>query len=480
MKLTRVSRTTAIRVALRYAIIYAVITALGLGVLYWATSRYVDAQIQSGLKNSLNTLIQIDRQQGRAQLLSALQARPIIDPENRQYLMLSPPDGRPVVGDLNGWPEELKADGRVRNVWIDDELIPQKVYDKDGFWPMIATTLSDGSRLMIAHSVRQAENLQEFILSAMSIILLVIVGLTLILGWRMGLQMLQRVDLINNTAQQIRQGHLSSRIPDSGQNDEFDELAAHLNHMLEDIERLVTGMQEVTDNVAHDLRHPLSRLRNRLEITLLKTRSKSDYQQTLKDAVVDVEGMIRTFNALIEIAQAEAGSYRGDWQRLDLSALAEDISELYEANIEEGKQSFEANIEPGIFIEGNTHLLSQVMSNLLENARKYAGVGKKIQLHLTKNSQGIQLSVSDNGPGIPDEDKSRVIGRFVRLEPGRSSSGNGLGLSLVAAVAKLHGANLKLENNHPGLRVILGFCMSGPSGFHQISSYDLNCMACSD
>ena len=459
MNLTRVRRTTAIRLALRYAILYGVITALGLGVLYWATSRYVDAQIQAGLESSLNTLIQIERQQGRAELLSALQVRPTIDPENRQYLLLLSPEGRPVAGDLMGWPEELKTDKQVRNVWIDEKLIPQEVHDKDGFWPMIATTLQDGSRILVAHSVRQAENLQEFILSAMSVILLVIVGLTLILGWRMGLQMLQRVDLINNTAQQIRQGHLSSRIPDSGKNDEFDELASHLNRMLEDIEGLITGMQEVTDNVAHDLRHPLTRLRNRLEVTLLEARSRRDYQHTLKDAVNDVEGMIRTFNVLLEIAQAEAGSYRGEWQRIDLSTLVKDVSELYEANIEESEQILEADIAPGIFIEGNTHLLGQVISNLLENATKYAGVGKTIHLQLAKTPQGVQLSVADNGPGIPDQDKSRVTRRFVRLDPGRSRPGNGLGLSLVAAVAKLHGAELKLGNNHPGLRVVLEFCM---------------------
>jgi len=457
VNLTRVSRTTAIRLALRYAVLYGVITALGLSVLYWATSRYVDAQIRAGLEGSLDSLMQIEQQQGRTQLLSALQKRPVIDPENRQYLLLLSSDGRPAAGDLKGWPEELKADKQVRNVWIDDELIPQKVHDKDGFWPMIATTLTDGSRLLVAHSVRQAENLQEFILSAMSVILLVIVGLTLLLGWRMGLQVLQRVDLINNTAQQIRQGNLSTRIPGSGKNDEFDELAAHLNRMLEDIERLVMGMREVTDNVAHDLRQPLSRLRNRLEVTLLETRSKQDYQQTLEAAVSDVEGMIRTFNALLEIAQAEAGSYRGEWGELDLSVLVGDIAELYAAKFEENRQHFKVSVTPGIVIEGNTHLLGQMISNLLENAVKYAGRGKLIHLELATTSKGVQLSVADNGPGIPEQDQLHVLERFVRLDPGRSIPGNGLGLSLVAAVASLHGARLILESSDPGLRVALQF-----------------------
>lgn len=461
---SRLLRTTAIRVALRYAVLYALLTGLGLGVLYWATSRYVDAQISAGLENELAVLTRIDREQDRGRLLEIINSQPVIDPENRRYFLLVSPKGEKLAGDLKGWPPRLRTDKRVRNIWIEDELIPHQLQDQDGFWPMVATDLPDGSRLLIAQSVRQAEDLQEFILSAMGMILLIIVGLTLMLGWRMGRQMLSRVDQINDTARHILQGDLSKRVASSGRNDEFDELAMHLNRMLSHIEKLVNGMREVTDNVAHDLRQPLTRLRNRLDVTLLEARDTEDYKAVIEDAVEDVEGMIKTFNALLEIAQAEAGSYRGEWQTIDLSALAGDIGALYKDLAEEGRQSLDLSIEPGVCIQGNRHLLGQAISNLLENATKYAGPNACITLQVRQDQKHAVLAVCDSGPGIPTAQRQRVLQRFVRLDSARSTPGNGLGLSLVAAVAQLHGADLKLDDNEPGLCVVLSFEGNGLEG----------------
>lgn len=453
----RLLRTTAIRLALRYAVFYALLTGLGLAVLYWATSRYVDAQISAGLENELAVLTRIDQEQGRSRLLAVLNEQPAINAENRRYRLLTAPDEQKLAGNLKGWPPQLRTDKRVRNIWIEDELIPHQVEDQDGYWPMIATTLADGSHLLIAQSVRQAEDLQEFVLSAMGLILLVIVGLTMLLGWRMGRQLLERVDQINDTARHILLGDLGRRVADSGRDDEFDELATHLNRMLTHIEQLVNGMREVTDNVAHDLRRPLSRLRNRLEVTLLEARDTQDYRQAMEDSVQDVDGMIRTFNALLEIAQAEAGSYRGEWETIDLSTLAGDIGALYKDLAEEGRQTLALSIESGVRVRGNRHLIGQAVSNLLENARKYAGPNARIGLQVGRDHGHAVLTVSDSGPGIPGERRSRVLQRFVRLDSARSTPGNGLGLSLVAAVAQLHGARLELTDNNPGLRVLLAF-----------------------
>ena len=462
MNPNRLLRTTAIRLALRYAVFYGLITGLGLGVLYWATSRYVDAQISAGLENDLAALTRIDQQQSRKRLLEALSSQPAIDTENRRYLLLISPDGEKLAGDLKGWPPNLPPDNHVRNVWIEDGLIPHQMEDQDGFWPMLATTLPDGSRLLIAQSVRQAEDLQEFVLSAMALILLVIIGLTLLLGWRMGRQMLERVDQINDTARHILEGDLSRRIASSGRDDEFDELAAHLNRMLAHIEQLINGMREVTDNVAHDLRRPLSRLRNRLEVTLLEARDEQHYRQTIEHAVTDVDGMIKTFNALLEIAQVEAESYRGEWEDVEFSTLVHDIGELYQGIADENGQTLDASIAPDIGIKGNRYLLGQAISNLLENAVKYSGSGSEISLSLSANAGTPLLCVSDTGPGIPSTDTQRVQKRFVRLDSSRSAGGNGLGLSLVSAVASLHKARLALKDNHPGLRVELVFEANKP------------------
>lgn len=453
----RLLHTTAIRLALRYALFYALLTGIGLGVLYWAMSHYVDFQIGSSLENDLATLSQVDREQGRGRLLELLNSRPGIAPENRRHLLLTSPEGKKLAGDLQAWPAQRLPDQKVRNVWIEDELIPHQVEDQDGYWPMIATTLGDGSRLLIAQSVRQADDLREFVLSAMAMLLAVIVGLTLVLGWRMGQQMLGRVDLINNTARQILRGDLASRVASSGRNDEFDELATHLNQMLGHIEGLIKGMREVTDNVAHDLRRPLSRLRSRLEVTLLEARDEQDYRQTMEQAVADTGDMIRTFNALLEIAQVEAGSNRGEWKEMELSTLARDIGELYQGTAEDNGQQLDIDVDPDIFIRGNRHLLAQTISNLLENAVKYSGKGSAILLRLTVDEGYPVLSVSDTGPGIPSKERRHVLQRFVRLDSARSTSGNGLGLSLTLAVAELHGARMELEDNRPGLRVKITF-----------------------
>lgn len=457
MNRSRLFRTTAIRLSLRYALFYAVLTGLGLGILYWATSRYVDAQIVAGLEHELSTLVKIDQQQGRAKLEQIIAREPAVYTENQRYLLLLDPTGNKKLGGLKGWPDTLETDATVRNIWIDHSLIPVELEDKDGFWPMIATTLDDGSQLLVAQSVRQAENLQEFILSAMSIILLISVGLALALGYRLGRQMLQRVDLINETARQVRQGNLSIRVPRSGNNDEYDEVATHLNRMLNHLQQLLQDMQEVTDNVAHDLRSPLSRLKNRLEVTLLETRDKQAYQQTLQQAVSDVDSMIKTFNSLLEIAQAESGSYRGEWSKLDLSALVSDLGELYEGVAEQNQQHLIVRVAPDRTLSGNQYLLSQAISNLLENAIKYAGQESRIMVELIATEATLTLRVSDNGRGIPDADLEHVLKRFVRLERARSSQGNGLGLSLVAAVARLHNARLVLYNNAPGLAVEINF-----------------------
>ena len=458
MKRHRLLHTTAIRLALRYALFYALLITLGLGVLYWATSRYVDAQMAAGLEQELTRLVQIERQFGRDRLAAVIGAElQATQGDNRRYYFLQSADGQRQAGNLLDWPPGFVANHLVRNVWIEDDLIPRQLPDKDGFWPMVGTRLDDGSRLLVAQSVRQAEDLQEFILSIMAIILTVSVGLALTMGWLLGRTLLQRIDTINTTAQQVTDGKLSQRVLLSGQDDEFDELAGHLNTMLARIEKLVTGMRQVTDNVAHDLRRPLARVRNRIEVTLMEKRDSKEYRTALEETLEDANALMQTFNALLEIAQAESGSFRGEWEVIDLSAMLEELGGLYLDEAEVGHKRFALQIEPNLKTTGNRHLLAQAVSNLLDNAFKYTPDDSIISLQAGMQDGRLTVTVSDNGPGIAVEQRDKVFDRFVRLEPDRSTAGNGLGLSLVRAVADLHKAELRLEDNQPGLRVVLHF-----------------------
>lgn len=463
----RLFQTTAMRLSLHYAVYFALITGVGLTAVYWAITHFVDAQISASLEYKLANLVSLNETKGIKQLQSAIDTPSLFYLENPRYLLLVSSTGKKLAGNLYTWPEDINTDGIVRNSWIDDSHItgiPEEEEDEDeeneisdGFWPTIATTLPNGERLLITQSVSQSEDLQEFIIFAMSTILAVVIGLTLLLGWQLGRKILSRIDRINETARLISKGELSQRIPLTGRTDEFEELATHLNTMLTRIEQLLKGMREVTDNVAHDLRSPLSRLRNRLEVTLLETRNQQEYQNTIQQSVDDIDGLIKTFNALLEISQVEAGSFRGDWQAVNLSELVEDITDLYHTQAEDQQQRFHITIEPHLEVIGSRHLLSQLLSNLLENAFKFTPQNGLIKTHLFSDDKYITLTISDSGPGIPEHEKLRVLKRFVRLDKARSTEGNGLGLSLVHATTSLHGGVLKLEDNHPGLRVSLVF-----------------------
>jgi signal transduction histidine kinase len=280
-------------------------------------------------------------------------------------------------------------------------------------------------------------------------------------GFVMSRWMISRIETINRTTAQIMAGDLARRIAVDGSGDEFDALAANLNAMLERIDRLMAGMREVTDNIAHDLRTPLSRLRSRLEVALMNEIDPAAARRLLEETVADAEDLIATFNALLSIARAEAGEHRASWEPVDLTELVRDIQELYEPLAEERDISLEVTSEGEAVVMGNRQMLAQALANLVDNAIKYTPVGGRVTLGaeaaVKEGRTKPMLRVTDTGPGIPSELRAKALERFVRLDPDRSTPGNGLGLSLVNAVATLHEATLELADHDPGLAVNLIF-----------------------
>jgi signal transduction histidine kinase len=273
---------------------------------------------------------------------------------------------------------------------------------------------------------------------------------------------------MTGTTQRIMAGDLTGRLPVGRSGDELDRLAENLNAMLERIEALMTGLKEVSDNIAHDLKTPLTRLRNRAEEALAKSGSEADYRGALERIIEESDGLIRTFNALLMIARAESGQARGNMDDFDAADVAKGIQELYEPLAEDNGLSLRVRTTPAP-VHGNRELISQALANLVENAIKYGkplpslqplGDGaidgaNEILIDARRDGASVLLSVTDHGPGIPEADRSHAVERFVRLEASRTQPGSGLGLSLASAVATLHGGELRLGDGNPGLTVTL-------------------------
>jgi len=459
-EIRRLFRTSAVRISLWYACLYSVLAGTALGGYYWATSHYVDSQLRAGLHYDFINLRDIAKTHGFTVLKQEVAARSRVDGNDGRYYLLTDKTHHRVAGNLKGWPEEkddqVPLDETVHAAWIDDDLNPA-ADDEDAYWPVIGKRFDNGSILLVARSVAQAEEMQLFSIYALSSLLFIIVVLALGMGVFMGRTILVRIDNIRATAENIMQGKLSQRIPLSHRNDEFDDLAERLNTMLNQIEQLMQGMRDVTDNVAHDLRSPLTRLRNRLDVTLLENRSPEEYKRAIEEAIHDTEELMKSFNAILQIAQAESGVLRVKMGDVDLASLAIQVAEFYQPLAQQRMQRITILAKRPVTVYGNRDLLSQALGNLLDNAIKYTPEGGLIQVQVEHSKDGVRATVSDNGPGIPAADRERVLQRFVRLDQARSSSGNGLGLSLVNAIAGLHGAKLSFSDNAPGLVVTLTF-----------------------
>ncbi|HEX3883174.1 MAG TPA: HAMP domain-containing sensor histidine kinase [Stellaceae bacterium] len=453
----RLVKTHAVRLAALY---FAVFAASVLGVLlfvYWTSADFVERQTEATLDAEVTGLAEQYAQRGLTGLIQIVAARSAGDRGDGMLYLVTDPQGKPLVGNIADWPRGAKA--QTGPVSFTVEVSAKGRRETHPARGMLFV-IPDNFRLLVGRDISDAATFRDRVKTTLLWSGLVALGVGLIGGSVMSRNLLRRVEQVNRTAERVIAGNLSDRVPVGGTRDEFDQLAANLNGMLDQIERLMTGMREVTDNIAHDLKTPLARLRARLELSLLAPAGDAAQADAIRAAIDEADRLLATFNALLSITEAESGARRDRAEPLDLGELARGVAELYEPVAEESGFVLRLDSPPGVTIRGDRHILSQAVANLLDNALKY-GAGAEtpgeIVLAVGEADGNATLEVSDRGPGIPEADRETVFDRFVRLEPSRSTPGNGLGLSLVRAAARLHDGAVTLGDNAPGLRVRLEF-----------------------
>ena len=464
--LGKLLRTTAFKLTLVYLAIFVLFAASLLGYFALNTRRLITEQITSTVNGEINGLSEQYAQGGIRRLVIVVDLRSR-RPGSSLYLVTTP-SGEGLAGNVGSLePGVLDHPG-----WLETDYRRLEAPEGSDHRALVRVVqLPGGFHLLVGRDLEERERLYDIIANAGQWSLALVIVLGVIGGFFVSRRVLQRIDAMTATAQTIMRGDLAGRLPVAGTGDELDRLADHLNAMLERIEALMRGLKEVSDNIAHDLKTPLTRLRNRCEQTLRHPQGDADYRAALETTISESDELIRTFDALLMIARAEAGQARDNMTEFDAAEIARGVGELYEPLADEKGIALKVEAPAAAPVRGNRELVSQALANLIDNAIKYAGPdgcanGVPAEVVVSAGNEGdrITLSVADRGPGIPESDRSRVVERFVRLDHSRSEPGLGLGLSLASAVARLHGGELKLEDNHPGLRSTLALPRAGPAG----------------
>lgn len=450
-------RSAAFRLAVGYlGLFLATASVLLVGVL-WTAESLIDRQVGETIDTEIAGLADRYRQQGLKGLIQIISERSAAERERKSLYLLTDDLYRPITGNLLGWPE-AQPDARG---WLHFSV---QHFGTSGLQVFEATgrrfDLDGGWRLLVGRSLEESDRTKVMLRRAISLGLALTVLLGLAGGSVTARGFVMRIERINRTMKRIMAGDISQRVERRGGGEEFDRLASGINAALDEIETLVGSLRTVTDNVAHDLRTPLHRLRSRIDIALLGEPDLEAYRRTLEETLSDADRLLATFNALLTIAQARGGAHANRMAGLDLATVTRDMVELYAPLAEDRDVTLVSDIPGEMPVTGDRHLLSQALANLVDNAVKYTPAGGRVIVSL---GPGPVLTVADSGPGIPAEDRQRVLEPFTRLDATRSTPGNGLGLSLAAAVARLHGAALDLADNQPGLKVRLSFPTAQPN-----------------
>ncbi|ONF42267.1 two-component sensor histidine kinase [Marinobacter lutaoensis] len=446
MKLLSQLRTSTFQLALLYMVVFATSVFLLLAFIYWRTAGFMAAQTDETIEAEIAGLAEQYRSRGVNGLITIIRERVARDPNAKSIYLLTTDDFLKLAGNIDAWPKDSRSESGWINFTLDESvgwtgstrLARARVFEVQG-----------GLRLLVGRDVDELTNLKRVIEAAINWGMGITLALALLGGGLMSRSTTRRIEVINTTSRRIMNGHLSLRIPTRGTDDDFDQLAENLNQMLDRIVYLMEGIRHVSDSIAHDLRTPLTRLRNQLENTLI-TVNNEEAREHVGQAVAEADQLLATFNALLRIARLETRGNAADMKVVSLDELVTDACELYEAPAEDKQQVFEQSLEQGVMIEGDRDLLFQMVSNLIDNAIKYTPEHGRIAVAVRREGSEAIFEVSDSGIGIPDDEKEHVFQRFYRVGKSRSLPGNGLGLSLVSAVAEIHQGRIVLSDTYPG------------------------------
>jgi len=451
--LSKTLRSSTFRLAILYVSLFGASVATLFGYVYWSTTRYVKQRYDTMVIADRRELLDTYARSGREGLIRELRVHEANAPSDGDVYLLADADYVPMAGNLKDWPIVARAgDG-----WV--EFSPSNWRPNAKHRPLLralVTTLPDGSHLLSGEDINDMAAFGRTINRGLALGVILLCVLAAAAGMSVTRRTVARIEAINTTSRAIMASGLGKRIPTRGTKDEWDQLAQNLNSMLERIEELVRGIKEVSDNIAHDLRTPLMRMRGRLEVALRTGRNGKSDEALIARTVAELDEVLKTFSSLLRISAVQARERTVGFGAVDLGRLAAEVVDLFDAAAEERGIRLHCATTAVAPVLGDRDLLFEALSNLIDNALKHGQSDVEVSVDPDR-AGGVRLTVRDRGPGIPSGERKHVLQRFYRLERSRSTPGNGLGLSLVQAVAQLHIAELTLVEASPGLAVELRF-----------------------
>jgi signal transduction histidine kinase len=441
-------RSASLKLAAVYGLLFAVSAYALVLFLWWTTTGLLDRQVEAAIHADAQGLSEIWQSGGVPALVLTIQERVAENVDDDAIYILADALNRRITGNLYSWPHRVTLPRTFYDLQLTRAGVKSVAevyrYDLDG-----------GFRLLVGRDVKGRQQLKTLMSGTLLSSAALVAGLAVIGALVMRNLFRRMVSDVSSTAAAIARGELGRRVRRSGRGDEFDAMAEAINTMLDRIARLMDGVKQVSNNIAHDLRTPIARARARLEDASTHAAGEADLRAAVERAIADLDGVTSVFQALMRIAEVEAGSRRSAFAELDLSPLLADLAELYEALAEEKGIDLVLQVPDALEIFGDRDLIQQAVANLLDNAIKFSPQGGQVRLAASKAERQVLISVSDQGVGIPSEDRARVTERFFRGERARSTPGSGLGLALVQAVATLHDGSVVLDDADPGTRAML-------------------------